>query len=65
MKTLEPYPAKKGSQLRGQDVDDNYDAAKTFVENSSKPNEQVGTLSKEEWEALTLYQTFAFKKMSC
>ena len=25
--------------------------------------EQVGTLSRDEWEALTIYTVFAFKKM--
>jgi len=63
MKALEPFPPIKGVELRGQNVENNYEAAKTFLENNPDTRKPIGTLSKEEWEALTLYQTFAFKKM--
>ena len=39
-----------------------YEHARTFLE--SHPDlRSVGTLTKDEWEAITLYLVFAFKKM--
>jgi len=62
MKAPEPFPPVQGVELRGQNVENNYEAAKTVLENNPDTRKPIGTLSKEEWEALTLYQTFAFKK---
>ena len=35
----------------------------SHVQQYSGGQELVGTLSKDEWEALTVYTVFAFKKM--
>ena len=35
----------------------------SHVQQYSGGQEVVGTLSKDEWEALTVYTVFAFKKM--
>jgi hypothetical protein len=63
MSALERFPPKSGDELKGGDVADNYTGAQDHVDRASGSG-HVGTLSKEEWEALTLYQIFAFKKMS-
>ena len=62
MNAMERYPAKQGDQLMGASVEDNYSCAEEFkAQNPSSTF--VGTISKEEWEALTIYQIFAFKKL--
>ena len=44
------------------DTGPQYEHARTFLE--SHPDlRSVGTLTKDEWEAITLYLVFAFKKM--
>jgi len=54
MNALETYPSRSQAGEEGQ-----YEHAKLCIEGE----ELVGTLSKDEWEALTIYTVFAFKKM--
>jgi len=53
MNALETFPSQS---LVGDE--DQYDHAEAF-----KGSEQIGTLSRDEWEALTIYTMFAFKKI--
>ena len=66
MKALETYPAvPHGAPLVGRDrEEENYAHAKESVDGlgANDPNARIGTLSKDEWEAATLYTIFAFKK---
>ena len=57
MNALESYPSSK---LVGGE--DQYDHAQETLQTENI--EQFGTLTKDEWEALTIYVIFAFKKMS-
>lgn len=54
MNALEAYP----NQRLAAD-EDQYEHVKNSIE-----DEVVGTLSKDEWEALTIYTVFAFKKVT-
>ena len=63
MSALERFPPKSGEVLKGGDVEDNYKSAKDYKDKNPESG-FVGTISREEWEALTLYQIFAFKKLS-
>jgi len=56
MNALETYP---NSKLVGGE--DQYDHAQEYLQMNNV--EQFGTLTKDEWEALTIYVIFAFKKM--
>jgi len=56
MSALETFP---GHKQTGDE--DQYEHAKEF--RGAQGSEQVGTLSRDEWEALTIYTVFAFKKM--
>jgi len=56
MNALETYPSHK---LVGQE--NQYDHAQEFQQTSE--GGKFGTLSKDEWEALTIYVIFAFKKI--
>ncbi len=67
MSALETYPAHE--QAAGSDNPDSYGHARQYLESLKQQqqhsnNGKVGTLSREEWEAATLYVIFAFKKMS-
>lgn len=65
MKGLETYPAYNRNDLTSSDEID-YEHAKLFLESkggNSKNYNKVGTLSKQEWEAASLYMVFAFRKM--
>jgi len=53
MNALETFPSQR---LSGEE--DQYEHVKGF-----KGGEQVGTMSRDEWEALTIYTVFAFKKI--
>jgi mRNA (guanine-N7-)-methyltransferase len=53
MNALETFPCQR---LSGDE--DQYEHVAEY-----KGGEQVGTLSRDEWEALTIYTVFAFKKM--
>ena len=56
MNALETYPNRK---LVGDESQ--YDHAQEFLQTSDV--ETFGTLTKDEWEALTIYVIFAFKKI--
>uniref|UniRef100_A0A8C4QPQ1 mRNA cap guanine-N(7) methyltransferase n=1 Tax=Eptatretus burgeri TaxID=7764 RepID=A0A8C4QPQ1_EPTBU len=61
MQALETYPASNGSQLVSADEME-YKHVADFLQNSSNPNDSVGTMSKSEWEAAGMYLAFAFTK---
>ncbi|KAJ8303443.1 hypothetical protein KUTeg_019839 [Tegillarca granosa] len=69
---LETYPAFDGKQASEKTED--YEAAEKFykevLESDDRPEEvkqrhqpRIGTLSKAEWEATTIYLVFAFQKV--
>jgi len=60
MNALESYPARR----REAGGPDQYDTARHFIRERPGVQGGVGTLSKDEWEALTIYTVFAFKKMA-
>ncbi|XP_006876643.1 PREDICTED: mRNA cap guanine-N7 methyltransferase [Chrysochloris asiatica] len=60
MFALEPYPANENSKLVSEKVDD-YEHAAEYVKNS-QARLPLGTLSKSEWEATSIYLVFAFEK---
>lgn len=65
MKGLETFPPYPNTSLVGTDEDD-YAHAEEFLNNECQnrnTNTKVGTLSKSEWEASSLYVTFVFQKM--
>ncbi|XP_022902267.2 mRNA cap guanine-N(7) methyltransferase [Onthophagus taurus] len=61
MKSLEPFPCQDRNGLVGTDSDD-YLHAKSYLK-EYQPTSIIGTLSKSEWEASSLYLTFAFEKV--
>ncbi|XP_053100042.1 mRNA cap guanine-N7 methyltransferase isoform X2 [Hemicordylus capensis] len=60
MQALEVYPADENSRLVSNKKDD-YEHAETF-KNDGKAKLPLGTLSKSEWEATSIYLIFAFEK---
>lgn len=60
MQALEPYPANDNSKLASEKVDD-YEHAAQYMKNS-QVRLPLGTLSKSEWEATSIYLVFAFEK---
>ncbi|XP_076270480.1 RNA guanine-7 methyltransferase [Rhynchophorus ferrugineus] len=64
MRALEMYPPGENVTLLGN-ADDDYLHAKKFVERLEKNSgsTKIGTLSKSEWDASSLYLTFAFVKV--
>ncbi|XP_008579324.1 PREDICTED: mRNA cap guanine-N7 methyltransferase isoform X1 [Galeopterus variegatus] len=60
MQALELYPANENSKLASEKVDD-YEHAAKYMKNS-QVRLPLGTLSKSEWEATSLYLVFAFEK---
>uniref|UniRef100_A0A2K5QWC8 mRNA cap guanine-N(7) methyltransferase n=1 Tax=Cebus imitator TaxID=2715852 RepID=A0A2K5QWC8_CEBIM len=60
MQALEPYPANENSKLVSEKVDD-YEHAAKYMKNS-QVRLPLGTLSKSEWEATSIYLVFAFEK---
>ena len=62
MNALETYPPFDSGELLGNPETDYNHAQEVLGE--KPPGEKVGTLSKDEWEAATLYVIFAFKKMN-
>lgn len=70
MQALETYPPEGGGKLVGH-PDTDYEHVKAFVEEQEKKSEEerqrrpvsVGTLSKAEWEAVTIYCVFMFQKV--
>lgn len=63
MRTLELYPPHEGTQLAGTAPDD-YAHAERYLDMlpNRDPNKRLGTLSKSEWEASSLYLVLAFLK---
>ena len=62
MNCMEDYTRHSNRLVGGDPLGPQYDHAKHFLE--SHPDlRSVGTLTKDEWEAITLYLNFAFKKM--
>lgn len=63
MRSLEAYPPSEGCSSVGTAIDD-YQHAKDFLQREdTRPNTKIGTLSKSEWEASSLYLLFAFEKV--
>ncbi|XP_032165910.1 mRNA cap guanine-N7 methyltransferase [Mustela erminea] len=60
MQALEPYPANENSKLASEKIDD-YEHAAEYMKNS-QVRLPLGTLSKSEWEATSIYLVFAFEK---
>nr|XP_048696138.1 mRNA cap guanine-N7 methyltransferase isoform X2 [Caretta caretta] len=60
MQALEPYPANDNSRLVSDKPDD-YEHAEKLMKDG-KPKLPLGTLSKSEWEATSIYLVFAFEK---
>lgn len=72
MSALETFPPSRDTQLMGGE--DQYEHARAFLDHlkrSETPEEAqrrrypitIGTLSKSEWEAITLYLVFMFQKV--
>ncbi|KAL1505441.1 hypothetical protein ABEB36_005010 [Hypothenemus hampei] len=62
MGALETYPPVGRKNLVG-DAPNDYDHAKEFMKEKDNMYVPCGTLSRSEWEASTLYMTFAFEKL--
>ncbi|XP_003464505.1 mRNA cap guanine-N7 methyltransferase isoform X1 [Cavia porcellus] len=60
MQALEPYPANENSKLTSEKAGD-YEHAAAYMKNS-QVRLPLGTLSKSEWEATSIYLVFAFEK---
>nr|XP_033790048.1 mRNA cap guanine-N7 methyltransferase [Geotrypetes seraphini] len=60
MQALEQYPADENSKLVSENEDD-YKHVKERLKNSQS-KAPLGTLSKSEWEAASIYLVFAFEK---
>lgn len=60
MQALEAYPANGNSKLASEKADD-YEHAAQYIKNS-QVRLPLGTLSKSEWEATSIYLVFAFEK---
>jgi len=62
MKVMEDFNKQSNRLAGGDPLGPQYEHARNFLE--SHPDlRSVGTLTKDEWEAITLYLVFAFKKM--
>ncbi|XP_063042000.1 mRNA cap guanine-N7 methyltransferase [Engraulis encrasicolus] len=61
MQALEHYPADGGNSL-ASDKPEEYEHAQRRVEDKARV--PLGTLSKSEWEATSIYLVFVFEKMS-
>lgn len=65
MDALEKYPPKDNEKLQGSAKDDYKHIRQFLMEGTSKKDfSTIGTLSKSEWESVTLYLLFQFKKVS-
>nr|CAD7460200.1 unnamed protein product [Timema tahoe] len=60
MQALETYPPFHDSPLLSKDPDD-YEHVQQYMQRSTG-HRKVGTLSRAEWEAASLYLVFAFRK---
>lgn len=59
MQAFETYPASHGSTMSGNTKD--YEHAEEYIKD--RKVHHVGTLSRPEWEAASLYLAFAFRKV--
>ncbi|KAI8428107.1 hypothetical protein MSG28_002372 [Choristoneura fumiferana] len=59
---FESYPAPPGKELIGEEAD--YEHAKAHWDQIKERDQRdrLGTMSRREWEAATIYMAFAFKK---
>ncbi|CAH1175733.1 unnamed protein product [Phaedon cochleariae] len=62
MRGLEAYPPPDAVTPVGIDPND-YVHAKEYIKASGDNNGRIGTLSKSEWEASSLYMAFVFEKV--
>lgn len=65
MKCFETYPPQAGTNLMSAKAED-YGHVEKFLEASGKGKDKhfrVGTMTKSEWEASSIYLVFAFKKL--
>lgn len=63
MNCTESYAKHYERLVGGDPLGPQYEHAKRFLE-SHPESRTVGTLTKDEWEAITLYLVFAFKKLN-
>lgn len=67
MDALEKYPPKVNEKLSGTSGDD-YRHIRQYLTgdqaSTKSVNQTLGTLSKSEWEAVTLYLVFSFRKVA-
>uniref|UniRef100_H3B3L5 mRNA cap guanine-N(7) methyltransferase n=1 Tax=Latimeria chalumnae TaxID=7897 RepID=H3B3L5_LATCH len=61
MQALEPYPAEETSRLVSDDACE-YEHAENYMK-TQQAKLPLGTLSKSEWEATSIYLVFAFEKL--
>ncbi|XP_046961581.1 mRNA cap guanine-N7 methyltransferase [Vanessa cardui] len=60
IKCFESYPATANRELIGEEKD--YEHAKDYMANMTEKTDNVGTMSKSEWEVATIYLAFVMKK---
>uniref|UniRef100_A0A915EQY8 mRNA cap guanine-N(7) methyltransferase n=1 Tax=Ditylenchus dipsaci TaxID=166011 RepID=A0A915EQY8_9BILA len=63
MRALEVYPPFPSNPLVGNETEYEH-ASEKMKELNAGPNERMGTLSKSEWEVVSMYLVFAFRKKS-
>lgn len=62
MQALEPYPADDQSKLVADNLEE-YEHVQQYIK-GCQAKLPLGTLSKSEWDATSIYLVFAFEKMS-
>ncbi|XP_041101080.1 mRNA cap guanine-N7 methyltransferase [Polyodon spathula] len=62
MQALEPYPADDRSKLVSDNLEE-YEHVQRYIK-GCQAKMPLGTLSKSEWDATSIYLVFAFEKMS-
>lgn len=62
MQALETYSSAQTKDLLG-DPDTEYNHGKSYLDDQGKPDDKLGTISKDEWEAISIYLAFAFEKV--
>lgn len=62
MKCMENYDKHSNRLVGGDPQGPQYEHARQFLDSHPEAR-SVGTLTKDEWEAITLYLVFAFKKL--
>lgn len=64
MASLEEFPARRGGCLTAQDEDEYRHAREHRERAGAADGIPLGTLSRSEWEATSIYLVFVFQKMS-